>query len=52
MAAMYDKLMNELKGAMKAHDTGAVNAIRGVMARVKGQADGKLVSRLVGAALP
>ena len=29
-AAMYDKLMDDLKGAMKAHDMGAVNAIRTV----------------------
>ena len=34
-AAMYDKLMDDLKGAMKAHDMGAVNAIRGVIAKVK-----------------
>ena len=34
-AAMYDKLMDDLKGAMKAHDMGAVNAIRGVIARAK-----------------
>ena len=35
MAAMYDKLMDDLKGAMKAHDMGAVNAIRGVIAKAK-----------------
>ena len=35
MAALYDKLMDDLKGAMKAHDTGAVNAIRGVIANAK-----------------
>ena len=34
-AAMYDKLMDDLKGAMKAHDMGAVNAIRGVIAKAK-----------------
>ena len=34
-AAMYDKLMDDLKGAMKAHDMGAVNAIRGVIATAK-----------------
>ena len=33
--AMYDKLMDDLKGAMKAHDMGAVNAIRGVIAKAK-----------------
>ena len=32
---MYDKLMDDLKGAMKAHDMGAVNAIRGVIAKAK-----------------
>ena len=34
-AAMYDKLMDDLKGAMKAHDMNAVNAIRGVIAKAK-----------------
>ena len=34
-AAMYDKLMDDLRGAMKAHDMGAVNAIRGVIAKAK-----------------
>ena len=34
-AAIYDKLMDDLKGAMKAHDMGAVNAIRGVIAKAK-----------------
>ena len=34
-AALYDKLMDDLKGAMKAHDMGAVNAIRGVIAKAK-----------------
>ena len=33
--ALYDKLMDDLKGAMKAHDMGAVNAIRGVIAKAK-----------------
>ena len=45
-AAMYDKLMDDLKGAMKAHDMGAVNAIRGVIAKAKDfdvYADGKKV---------
>ena len=32
---MYDRLMDDLKGAMKAHDMGAVNAIRGVIAKAK-----------------
>ena len=31
----YDKLMNDLKGAMKARDMVAVNAIRGVIAKAK-----------------
>lgn len=35
MAAMYDKLMDDMKTAMKAHDMGAVNALRGVIARAK-----------------
>ena len=34
-SAMYTKLMDDLKGAMKAHDMGAVNAIRGVIAKAK-----------------
>ena len=34
-AAMYDKLMDDLKGAMKAHDMSAANAIRGVIAKAK-----------------
>ena len=34
-AAMYDKLMDDLKVAMKAHDMGKVNAIRGVIAKAK-----------------
>lgn len=32
---MFDKLMEDLKGAMKAHDAVAVNAIRGVIAKAK-----------------
>ena len=32
---MFDTLMNDLKTAMKAHDMVAVNAIRGVIAKVK-----------------
>ena len=35
MAAMYDKLMEDMKAAMKAHDMGAVNAFRGVIAKAK-----------------
>ena len=38
-AAIYDKLMDDLKGAMKAHDMGAVNAIRGVIAKAKDLTD-------------
>ena len=34
--ALYDKLMNDMKTAMKAHEMAAVNALRGVIARVKG----------------
>lgn len=33
--ALYDKLMNDMKTAMKAHEMAAVNALRGVIARVK-----------------
>jgi len=33
--ALYDTLMNDMKTAMKAHDMGAVNALRGVMAKAK-----------------
>ena len=33
--SMYDTLMNDMKTAMKAHDTTAVNAIRGVIAKAK-----------------
>ena len=32
---MYDRLMADMKSAMKAHDMKAVNAIRGVIARAK-----------------
>ena len=32
---MYDTLMNDVKTAMKAHDMGAVNALRGVLAKAK-----------------
>lgn len=32
---MFDKLMDDLKATMKAHDMVAVNAIRGVIAKVK-----------------
>ena len=32
---MYDKLMADMKTAMKAHDMGAVNTIRGVIAKAK-----------------
>lgn len=35
MCELYDKLMSDLKGAMKAHDMAAVNAIRGVVAKAK-----------------
>ena len=33
--SMYDKLMEDMKAAMKAHDMKAVNAIRGVIAKAK-----------------
>ena len=33
----YDRMMGEMKGAMKAHDMAAVNTIRGVIAKVKDQ---------------
>ena len=33
--AVYDKLMEDMKAAMKAHDMTAVNAIRGVIAKAK-----------------
>jgi len=33
--AMYDTLMNDVKAAMKAHDMVTVNALRGVIAKVK-----------------
>ena len=32
---LYDKLMEDLKAAMKAHDKAALNAIRGTIAKVK-----------------
>ncbi len=32
---LYDKLMEDMKAAMKAHDAKALNAIRGVIAKVK-----------------
>ena len=34
-SALYDKLMDDMKASMKAHDMKAVNAIRGVIAKVK-----------------
>ena len=34
-SALYDKLMEDLKAAMKAHDKAALNAIRGTIAKVK-----------------
>ena len=34
-SALYDKLMEDMKAAMKAHDMTAVNAIRGVVAKAK-----------------
>ena len=49
VAAMVKAVIAEL-GASSKKDMGRV--MKEVMARVKGQADGKLVSRLVGAALP
>ena len=33
--ALYDKLMEDMKAAMKAHDMSAVNALRGVIAKAK-----------------
>ena len=33
--SMYDKLMEDMKAAMKAHDMKGVNAIRGVIAKAK-----------------
>ncbi len=35
MSEMYDKLMADMKSAMKAHDTVSLNAVRGVIAKVK-----------------
>jgi len=32
---MYDRLMDDMKTAMKAHDMAAVNALRGVIAKAK-----------------
>jgi len=49
VAAIVKAVMAET-GATSKKDMGKV--MKEVMARVKGQADGKLVSRLVGAALP
>ena len=49
VAATVKAVSAEL-GASSKKDMGRV--MKEVMARVKGQADGKLVSRLVGAALP
>jgi len=49
VAAVVKATVAEL-GATSKKDMGRV--MKEVMARVKGQADGKLVSRLVGAALP
>ena len=49
VAAVVRATVAEL-GATSKKDMGRV--MKEVMARVKGQADGKLVSRLVGAALP
>ena len=34
-SALFDQLMGDLKGAMKAHETVKVNAIRGVIAKAK-----------------
>ena len=34
-SALYDTLMNDVKAAMKAHDMTSVNALRGVLAKVK-----------------
>ncbi len=34
-SALYDKLMADMKDAMKAHNMQTVNAVRGVIARVK-----------------
>ncbi len=35
MSEMYDKLMADMKSAMKDHDMVAVNAIRGIIAKAK-----------------
>ena len=34
-SALYDKLMEDMKAAMKAHDMKSVNAVRSVIAKVK-----------------
>lgn len=34
-STLYDKLMDDMKASMKAHDMKAVNAIRGVIAKAK-----------------
>ena len=34
-SALYDKLMEDMKASMKAHDMKSVNAIRGVIAKAK-----------------
>lgn len=34
-SALYDRLMEDLKASMKAHNTAALNAIRGTIAKVK-----------------
>ena len=34
-SALYDKLMADMKDAMKAHNTQTLNAVRGVIAKVK-----------------
>ena len=34
-SALYDKLMDDMKAAMKTHDMKAVNAVRSVIAKVK-----------------
>ena len=35
MSELYDRLMADMKTAMKGHDMVAVNAIRGVIAKAK-----------------
>ena len=34
-SAMYDRLMEDMKAAMKAHDMSSVNTLRGVIAKIK-----------------